>query len=315
MALKALDAVHAQQIQAGTTGRKKGHKFEDQIATRINQLAYPISYKGKVQGNLFNGSPAELLLNYICSYYKISEILAAKAVATGALATSEAGKKSLTVNGMPISKCKSDLIIQIETKKGTIKTVGVSIKQCNNAKPTNAQLYFTTAAAFTELLRKNSIKVSDFALNSLKQFCGEVGFRPEDNKRSYKNRKSDPRRFFWEEIEKTGKAEWEKIFRTKQDEISLLLLQKAYLNDPFPPDFLLHKTKRAKSSAKAEVAIYQIDELVKLSKKYSEFNIKLYRVKKGSYIDPVGVQHEAPRFGIIQMQRGGAKTASNPTSI
>jgi len=54
-----------------------------------------------------------------------------------------------------------------------------------------------------------------------------------------------------------------------------------------------------------EVAIYHIDEILTLSKNYQGFKLKEYSVKKGSYKDPAGCTHLAPRFGIIQMQRGG----------
>lgn len=39
----------------------------------------------------------------------------------------------------------------------------------------------------------------------------------------------------------------------------------------------------------------------------------MYAVRKGTYKDPLGVQHEAPRFGIVQMQRGGQK--QHPTQL
>lgn len=68
----------------------------------------------------------------------------------------------------------------------------------------------------------------------MKQFCGDVGFRPSDDN-SITNRLTDPRRFFWEEINQEGKNEHEQIFTDYQDEITRLLLQKAYLNEPFIP--------------------------------------------------------------------------------
>lgn len=89
------------------------------------------------------------------------------------------------------------------------------------------------------------------------------------------------------------------------DAISRLLLQKAYIDDPFVPEYLIHKTKKAPSWSATEVAIYSIDELVALSRSYQGFTTKPYTIRKGSYKDPPGVSHLAPRFGIIQMQRGG----------
>ena len=40
---------------------------------------------------------------------------------------------------------------------------------------------------------------------------------------------------------------------------------------------------------------------------------KGYSVRKGQYRDPEGAEHEAPRFGIVQMQRGGQK--QHPTQL
>lgn len=77
------------------------------------------------------------------------------------------------------------------------------------------------------------------------------------------------------------------------------------MEDPFVPDFLIHKTKAAPAWGQTEVAIYSVDELVDLSHRYHGFETKEYSVRKGSYRDPPGYTHLAPRFGIVQMQRGG----------
>jgi len=121
------------------------------------------------------------------------------------------------------------------------------------------------------------------------------------------DRRTDPRRYFWEELEQAGREEWERIFTTYQDQITRLLLQKAYLNDPFVPEYLLHKTKQSAKWEATEVAIYSVEELITLSRSYQGFATKSYSVKKGSYKDPPGVTHLAPRFGVVQMQRGGQK--------
>jgi hypothetical protein len=115
----------------------------------------------------------------------------------------------------------------------------------------------------------------------------------------------DPRRFFWEEIDASGRAEWEGLLSSRQDDVSRLLLQKAYPGDPFIPEFVLHKTCRSAAWSQTEVAIYSIDELLALSRKYQGFATKSYSVRKGSHKDPPGITHLAPRFGVIQMQRGG----------
>lgn len=306
MALTPIDETHALQIQAGTLGRKSGHLFEDTITRQINGFQYPIRIATHQNGHVFTGDPASLLINYIGNVGNVEIITSVVALSTGALATSEAGKNWLSVNGASVSRCKSDIVITLHTNDGRTITVGVSTKQCNNATPTNAQLYFTTAKGFSNLLQSNGIPVSENAILALRQFCGDMGFRPCDNP-SIRNRLTDPRRYFWEETNHDGRVEWESILLTYQDDVSRLLFQKAYIDDPFTPEYILHKTKASPSWNQTEVAIYTIDEIVSLSRRHQVFTNKSYSVKKGSYKDPDGVTHEAPRFGIIQMQRGGQK--------
>jgi hypothetical protein len=310
MALKPIDEFHALQIQAGTLGRKAGHKFEDTITRRINKFHYPFRVSNPGNGHIFKGDPAALLLRYLGTHENLRNITAASAISTGALATSETGRHWLSINGATFSRCKSDLVLTLSTGNRRNLTVGVSTKQCNNNNPTNAQLYFTTAIAFAGLLRSNRIVVSDTAVRALRQFCGDKGFRPCDNSR-LRGRVTDPRHYFWEEIDKDGRTEWERILTKHQDKISRLLFQKAYLNDPFIPDYLIHKTKRAKSWSATEVAIYSIKELVALSRAKRSFETKPYSVRKGSHRDPPGVTHLAPRFGVIQMQRSGQQQHPN----
>jgi hypothetical protein len=305
MALEPVDEAHALQIQAGTLGRKAGHAFEDQITLEINNLAYPRQVAMVRGKHLFSGDPALVLLDYIAHYFDKKSIYSARAISTGALATSEAGRKWLSINGANISRCKSDIIVTLNFTADRETTIGVSTKQCNNKTPTNAQLYFTTARGFVKLLRDNGIAVSETALLELRKFCGDQGFRPADFGLKRPGRTTDPRRFFWEELGSEARQEWEKIFSECQDKITRLLLQKAYIDDSFVPDFLVHKTKSATSWTATEAAIYSIEELVKLSRRYQGFATRPYAVKKGSYPDPPGVSHLAPRFGIVQMQRGG----------
>jgi hypothetical protein len=313
MALKPIDDIHALQIQAGTLGRKAGHAFEDEIAARINSIAYPFTPSGLQSNHVFKGCPAILLLSYVVRHARFSSITKATAISTGALATSEEGLDWLSVNGVEVKRCKSDLVITLHDAEDNLTTYGVSTKQCNNPTPTNAQLYFTTARAFAALLVNNGIPISEAAVRSLRQFCGDEGYRPEDDPPTMMLREVDPRRYFWEEIESNGREEWERIFSDMQDDVTRLLLQKAYMDDPFIPEFLLHKTKKAEEWNSTEVAIYSIDELIALSRQYGGFRIKPYRVNKGSYRDPEGVEHQAPRFGIVQMQRGGQ--AQHPTQL
>lgn len=313
MALKPIDDIHALQIQAGTLGRKAGHKFEDEIAAKINSIDYPYCCEDMPDGHVLTGCPANLLLSYVGHHAGFSTIPKATAISTGALATSEEGLDWLSVNGVEVKRCKSDLVITLHDKDENLLTFGVSTKQCNNKTPTNAQLYFTTARAFAALLVNNGIPVSEGAVRALRQFCGDEGFRPEDDPTSMVVRETDPRRYFWEEIDPLGRTEWESIFSEKQDDVTRLLLQKAYMGDPFIPEFLLHKTKMVSDWDSTEVAVYAIDELIALSRSYGGFRVKPYRVNKGSYRDPVGVEHHAPRFGVVQMQRGGQ--AQHPTQL
>jgi hypothetical protein len=306
MALQPVDPAHALQIQAGTMGRKAGHAFEDAVAEGINSHRYPLHVEPLPDGHVLCGHPSLGLLRYVGMRLGMASIERASAISTGTLATSEEGKRWLSINGVSVSRCKSDLVLTLGDGRTAI-TLGISTKQCNNDKPTNAQLYFTTARGFVTLLRSNEIPVSDAALTALRQFCGDAGFRPTDRPGAGADRKTDPRRFFWEEIDSQGRAEWERLFADHQDAISLLLFQKAYLDDPFVPEYLLHKTRRSDSLEQTEVGIYAISELVALSKAYQGFRTREYCVRKGSHKDPAGVRHLAPRFGIIQMQRGGQK--------
>lgn len=305
MALTPFDAVHAAQIQAGAAGRRRGHEFEDKVAMEITGLSYPVAIAEPPSTHVNRGDPATLLLSYVAADLGFETLTSAIAISTGALATSEEGQKWLSINGVGIRRCKSDLVITMSDAEGRTETVGVSTKQCSNAKPTNAQLFFTTARGFAALLRSNNIPVSDEAVSALRQFCGDPGFRPLDNDATLEGRQSDPRRFFWEEIEQHGRKEWQGLFEERQDDITRLMLQKAYMGDPFVPTYLLHKTCAAASWDETEVAIYSIEELIRHSREYSGFSVKPYSVRKGSYRDPPGVTHAAPRFGIVQMQRGG----------
>ena len=305
MALEPLDEAHALQIQAGTIGRTTGHTFENLITQDINSHALPMAVQTQGVAHVLRGSPSQILLNYICSRENIAVLTKVAAISTGALATSEEGKRWLSINGVAVARCKSDLVITLTDSEDRTVTVGVSTKQCNNASPTNAQLYFTTARGFSKLLNDNGIAVSNVAIESLRQFCGDPNFRPSDSAEAMVGRRTDPRRFFWEEINPTGRAEWETTLSSHQDAITRLLLQKAYINDPFTPDYLLHKTKKAESWTTTEVAVYKMDELIALSRAYQGFALRDYSVNKGSHRDPAGVKHSAPRFGAIQMQRGG----------
>jgi len=310
MALTAFDAKHALQIQAGILGRNTGHKYEAELAKQINQLPFSIRQEPSTN-KLIIGSPERSLVNKALEFLRWKNCDKVEALALGTLATADEGKQWLNVHGIVVKACKSDILLTIYKGKLT-ETVGVSVKQCNNKTPTNAQLYFTTARAFCNLLINNGITVSKKAIKALRQFCGDDGFRPLDSPSILKGRIIDPRRFFWEEIDSKGRVELEKIFSKYQNKITKLLLQKAYLNDPFTPQVLIHKTKKNTGDLQ-EYALYTIDELVLLSEKYAGFKKKKYIVRKGQHKDPERTEHDAPRFGIVQMQRGGQK--QHPTQL
>lgn len=226
MALMPIDEIHALQIQAGTVGRTTGHKFESSLADAINVFKYPMTISRPEGEHVFQGDPAAMLVRYVASHFNVTRLEQASAISTGALATSEAGKTWLNVNGVSVSRCKSDLILTLHLTGLPSITVGVSTKQCNNIRPTNAQLYFTTARGFVNLLRDNGILVTDGALTSLRQFCGDSGFRPSDAPQILEVRESDPRRYFWEEIYAVGLDEWQSIFSENQNEITRLLFSR-----------------------------------------------------------------------------------------
>ena len=311
MALEPENERHAAQIEAGTTGRKRGHSFEALVAEGINRVLMPFSPHTLLAGCLFKGEPGHALLNFVMNDLGLSRVASVSAISAGALATAEEGAKMLVVNGVSVRRCKSDVILTFEADGRTIAK-GVSVKQCSNKNPTNAQLYFSTATAFCQLLRNNGIQVSDQAVVAMRMFCGDAKFRPLDNPDALRGRRCDPNRWFWEELPATARKELENVFTKQQDAITRLLLQKAYLDDSFAPEYLVHQTRGAKGN-EIEVAIFSIDGLIRLSRQYAGFHTRPYRIKKGSHKDPSDVEHLAPRFGVVQFQRGGQK--QHPTQL
>jgi hypothetical protein len=313
MPLSPINENHARQIQAGILGRRNGHDFEDEICRKINALPMPFSIDHIENRHLATGDPSKILMSYVTRQACETKVISAHALSTGALATSDDGREWLRINGAEVKRCKSDIVLSLGFGSKKSVTIGVSTKQCNNRQPTNAQLYFTTAAGFVSLLTKNGISIDTSTLNAMRMFCGDVGFRPKDDPNILAGRLVDPRRYFWEELPCTGRTNWERVFSTYQNDITRLLLQKAYLDDQFVPDYLVHKTRRADAWEKTEIAIYAVEELVSLSANYQGFITKPYSVRKGSFRDPVGIKHLAPRFGIVQMQRAGS--AQHPEQL
>lgn len=97
-----------------------------------------------------------------------------------------------------------------------------------------------------------------------------------------------------------------------QDKITLLLFQKAYKEDPYAPDFLLHQTVKYTDFNSCETAIFTMNEIIELSRQYSGFMLTEYKIRKGTYKND-NTPHLAPRFGFIQFQRGGQK--QHPTQL
>lgn len=311
MAQTTNDPTLLRQIDAGVKGRKRGHSYENELASKINSISMPYSKSRSIDKVVYIGSPVEILIDKILDYLNWDYCDNIEAYATGKLATSENGDKKVLIEGKAITSAKSDVVL-VMYKSGEKKVVGVSIKQCNNKTPTNAQVFFSTATAFYNLVVSNGMTLSEKAHKAMRQFCGDLGFRPLDDY-DCSDRIPTPERYFWEEIDAEGKAEWEALFTTHQDDITRLLLQKAYLNDPFPPEIILHKTKKASSFDNQEIAVFTMDEFIDLSRRYSPFTFSYYRVRKGSHKEPEGILHQAPRFGVVQMQRGGQK--QHPTQL
>lgn len=311
MALTPRDHKHEKQIKAGTVGRKRGHRFESLLSSAINTMASKHFVPNINRTHIFCGNPAVELLQYIANNRGI-EIFDAQASWLGGLATSGLGDALLDENGNPITKSKSDVIIKLTTNRG-LETVGISVKTCNKKTPTNDQMFFTTAHAFCQLLRTNEIAVSEEAEKGLSMFCGDIGNRPLDllSEDELNHRISDPNRFYWEEISKHAQDDWEKVFVENQDTISMLLFQKAYKDDPYPPEYLLHQTVQYSDFGHCETAIFSMEEIVACSRAHSGYVLSTYRVRKGTY--RTDIEHLAPRFGFIQFQRGGQR--QHPTQL
>ena len=299
------------QIAAGVNGRKRGHRYENILAAKLNALQMPFSSVYDACCHVEKGSPEVILLNKILHFLGWKYCSALTAYATGRLATAESGDKALFIEGIPVTECKSDVVVVLEDAEGLKRTIGISVKQCNNTRPTNAQVFFSTAQAFWRLVTDAGFVLSDSALKAMKQFCGDVGYRPVDCE-DCSTRKSTPDRYFWEETDRNGRAEWEQLFTDHQDAVTRLLLQKGYADDMFPPQIIFHKTRKA-IGGEEEIAIFSMDEFISLSHAYSPFCLGEYRVRKGSHKEPLGIIHQAPRFGVVQMQRGGQK--QHPTQL
>lgn len=306
MPLQARDARHRGQINAGTEGRLKGHRFEKQLTQWVSSFSYPADlWKGE-RSHIVKGHPAVELIRYICQTEEIAEIPKVKSWWLGGLATAREGDVFKSGGQESVRKSKSDILLEITSKDGKSVKRGVSVKTCDKQTPTNDQLFLSTAVGFCDLLRSNGIQISPKAKVALRMFCGDNGFRPLDllNGEALKERRADPDRYFWEELPKDGREEWEKILAENQNLVTRILLQKAYSGDPCEPDYLLHQMVRYSDINQCPLAIFRIDELIDYSSSFAGFNKKEYRIRKGRHKNDPNI-HEAPRFGFVQFQRFG----------
>jgi hypothetical protein len=302
MALEARDQQHAEQIEAGISGRKRGHAFEKRLAEELVGLQTPTSAPWKVENaHLVWDSPALGLFRYIASAERWASASVEKTYWLGGLATSGEGDTLLAADGRKVTGSKSDIVIDVRVGR-SLHRIGVSVKTCFNATPTNAQLYCSTASAFCELLRQNGIPVSSRAEDALRMFCGDPGYRPMDQGIGKKTgRAASDERWFWEELKEDGRLEWERLLQNRHADVFSVLLKNAYPNDPIPPTYVMHVRQKPESWERSPLAIYAISELVALSVRYQGFSTRPYQVKKGRFKgDPA--THSAPRFGIVQFQ-------------
>lgn len=307
MALTPTDPQHEKQIEAGIRGRNYGHQFEEALADDIERYVH----EGEPSpGNLSVGRPADLLARYVINNEGLNDISNIDAWWVGGRATGAGGHDLTTQDGSEVGKSKSDVVVEIDHASG-VDRFGVSAKTCSAKTPTNAQLFFTTASSFCGILRRNGVTVTETAEKGMKMFCGDDGYRPFDMI-DCSDRMADERRWFWEEMPDSAMSEWESILKNKQNKVTRILLQKAYKNDPYPPKYMLHKTKKSEDVNSCEVAIYSIDEFIRYSSMYNGYATRSYGVHKGTYSDDPNT-HKAPRFGFIQFQRGGQK--QHPTQL
>lgn len=315
MALIPTDDKHKLQILAGTLGRLRGHDFEKYLTEAINEVDWATNVGNlKNGGHLHIGAPATNLVAYIIKKLDIDpgKLVSISAWWLGGLATLNQGDV-VSSEGIVVDRSKSDILLKIVTKTAEL-TVGVSVKSCKNRTPTNDQLYFTTATGIYNLFKANHIPVGEEFLTGMKMFCGDTGFRPSDRLTppELSNRKSDPNRYFFEEIPEPYLTAIKTVFTHFQEEITRILLQKAYLGDPYEPEFVIHQTKKYENIEELESAIFTMDELIGYSQKAAPFTTKEYIIRKGTYKNDDAV-HSAPRFGFIQFQRGGQK--QHPTQL
>lgn len=307
MALEPMNTGHLFQIEAGTKGRLKGHKFEELVTEELNKIDFMADdlLIECCQPNIYNGNPARALAKHI-SRDKGKQISRLRAYWLGGLATAGAGATVLNENGERITGSKSDILLDVSYYDGSKERIGVSVKACSN----NAQLALTTVSVFCEMLRDSGIDVSEDAEIGLKMFCGEDGYRPMD---SYIpkdasnipcNRMARLERWYWEELSDPVKKEWETILSVNQLKITMMLLQcaRTYKTDSYKPAYILHECKRHIDINECQVAVMSVEELAMYSQRFDSFGVKEQVVRKGTYKGIDLAVHQYPHFGFIQFQ-------------
>ena len=302
---------HKMQIAAGKLGRDRGHLFEKDLASSISAADWEGSdFDGHVNNHRVIGHPALEIVKYVATDLGLKNVDHVEAWWLGGLATSGLGDVLHTPEGEKISRSKTDVLLSISAA-GKEFVKGVSVKTCSKQTPTNDQLYFTTAVAFSELLSRNGIEWSDAAETALRMFCGDREFRP-CGMIDVSNRLADPERWFFEELPKNGRQDIESTLSQRQSDVTRVLLQLAYSDDPHPPEYILHLAVKPESIDAADLALFTVDELIQFSNGPSGFFTKGYVIRKGRFKhDPA--QHLAPRFGFVRFQRGGQK--QHPTQL
>lgn len=307
MALEPKDEGHLFQIEAGTEGRLKGHKFEEVVTEELNRMDFVFgnTFVESIKPNVYQGNPANALISYI-SQDKGKHVNRLKAYWLGGLATAGTGDNIMNENGEQITGSKSDILVDVVYDDGTDERIGVSAKACSN----NAQMALTTVSVFCGMLRENGINVSEDAEIGMKMFCGEIGYRPEDGYMSKdmsnvpSDRKARPDRWFWEELSDSVKKEWEQVFTENQLKITMLLLQcaRTYKTDSYKPTYILHECEKHTDIDDCKVAVMSVEEFAMYSQLFDTFGIKEKRISKGSYKGIDMAIHQYPHFGFIQFQ-------------
>ncbi len=302
MALNPEDDQHLFQILAGTQGRRRGHAFEKNLAAQVNELDLrKIHWNRPTTGHLVTGHPAQEIVRFIAQKRHVTGIVRIRAAWLGGLKTAGDGDTITDDSGRTVTGSKTDVLLEFTHGEGTNR-YGVSIKQCNNPSPTNAQIFCGSAVKFCETLRIAGIFVSTAAEDGLRMYCGDPGFRPIDM-RSRADRRVNDERWFWEELQPAVREEWATILTVHQREITKIVLTRspAYANDPFPPQFIMHKCTACEDEKHMELSLLDVDDLVTYSLMYCGFTTKLRRVTKGRFKEDPN-HHEYPRFGFIQFQ-------------